>query len=289
MAYPGVWRKPGTTVPTYALSSLVRSCTGSRFSWSRRIPAGWSRRHSMYIESADLDAAIRSGMARCARQTRHQVRMSSSLGAFLADSIRLVLASCQPAAADRARAVRRASRRMSRSRSASCSRARWTLDDGEMGMTGGQAGPVLAMRNRPAPDLLECFGARPDHLAILAQIMPQERPVAGEEPEAHEPVIEQPEVGQRYQQARRGVPGQPPDLLARRDIERRRLVLEADVVGKRLADDPRPAELNATRRMLANQVIPGGTSRGSGRLSRPPAGEGRVIGRVGVPGLQVGR
>jgi hypothetical protein len=34
------------------------------------------------------------------------------------------LASCQPAAADRARAVRQASRRMPRSRSASCSRAR---------------------------------------------------------------------------------------------------------------------------------------------------------------------
>jgi hypothetical protein len=121
---PGRWRKPGTTVPTYALSSFVRSCSGSRFSWSRRIPAGWRRRHSVYIESADRDAAIRSGIALSPPQTRHQVRMSSSLGAFFADSIRLVLASCQPAAADRARAVRQASRRMPRSRSASCSRAR---------------------------------------------------------------------------------------------------------------------------------------------------------------------
>ena len=49
-----------------------------------------------------------------------------------ADSIRLVFASCQPAAADSARAVRLASRRMSRSRLASCCLARWTLDDGEM-------------------------------------------------------------------------------------------------------------------------------------------------------------
>ena len=57
----------------------------------------------MYIESADLDAAIRSGIALSAPQTRHQVRMSSSLGAFFADSIRLVLASCQPACAERAR------------------------------------------------------------------------------------------------------------------------------------------------------------------------------------------
>ena len=77
------------------------------------------------------------------------------------------------------------------------------------------------MRNRPPPDLLECLGARPDHLRIVAQVMPQERPVPGEEPEAHEPVIEQPEVGQRHEQARRSVPGQPPDLLARSDIERR--------------------------------------------------------------------
>jgi hypothetical protein len=92
VAYPGVWRKPGTTVPAYALSSFVRSCSGSRFSWSRRMPAGWRRRHSVYIESADRDAAIRSGIALSAPQTRHQVRMSSSLGAFLADSIRLVLA-----------------------------------------------------------------------------------------------------------------------------------------------------------------------------------------------------
>jgi hypothetical protein len=77
------------------------------------------------------------------------------------------------------------------------------------------------MRSRPLPGVLEGFGARPDHPGIVAQIMPQERPVPGKEPEAHEPVIEQPEVGQRYEQARRGVPGQPPDLLARSDIERR--------------------------------------------------------------------
>ena len=85
------------------------------------------------------------------------------------------------------------------------------------------------MRSRPVPDVLESFGARLDHLGIVAQIMPHERPVPGEEPEAHESVIEQPEVGQRYEQARRSVPGQPPDLLTRSDIKRRRLVLEAEV------------------------------------------------------------
>ena len=77
------------------------------------------------------------------------------------------------------------------------------------------------MRNRPPPDVLEGLGARPDHPGIIAQVVPQERPVTGEQPEAHQPVIEQPEVGQRHEQARRGMPGQPPDLLARSDIERR--------------------------------------------------------------------
>ena len=118
------------------------------------------------------------------------------------------------------------------------------------------------MRNRPPPDVLEGLGARPDHPGIVAQVMPQERPVPGEQPEAHQPVIEQPEVGQRHEQARRGVPGQPPDLLACGDIERSRLVLEADVVGQRLTDDPRPAELHPAGRVLADQVIPGGADRG---------------------------
>ena len=96
---------------------------------------GFSRRHSTYIESAALDAAIRSGISRSAPHTRHHCKMSASLGACLADSIRLVFASCQPAAADSDRAVRPASRRMSRSRPASCCLARWTLDDGEMATT----------------------------------------------------------------------------------------------------------------------------------------------------------
>ena len=78
--------------------------------------------------------------------------MSSSLGACLAASIRLVLASCQPASADRARAVRCASRRMSRSLSASSWRARWTLDDGEMAMRVRRAGSRRAEWRDPRPD-----------------------------------------------------------------------------------------------------------------------------------------
>jgi hypothetical protein len=74
--------------------------------------------------AAALDAAMRSGTSRWAPHTRHQTWMSASLSACLADSMRLVFASCQPAAADNARAVRPASSLISRSRSASCCRTR---------------------------------------------------------------------------------------------------------------------------------------------------------------------
>ena len=41
---------------------------------------------------------MRSGASRSAPHTRHQVWMSASVSACLADSMRLVFASCQPAA-----------------------------------------------------------------------------------------------------------------------------------------------------------------------------------------------
>jgi len=106
----------------------------------QRTPGLLSAAQADRIEPTPLDVhrvgcsgrRIRSGISRSAPHTRHHCRRSASLGACLADSIRLVFASCQSAAADSARAVRPASRRMSRSRSASCCLARWTLDDGEM-------------------------------------------------------------------------------------------------------------------------------------------------------------
>ena len=156
-------------------------------SCARRMPARLSRRHSTYIESAARDAAIRSGTSRSAPQTRHQAWMSASLGACLADSIRLVFAACQPAAADSARAVRPASRRMSRSRSASCCRARWTLDDGEMATPARQARPVVGVRDRTLPDGLERRG----HMAATAGSATSRPPrfaVAGEVVEPDEPV-----------------------------------------------------------------------------------------------------
>ena len=85
------------------MNKVVRSYSGRLFSWRCRIPERLSRRHSMYAESAARDAAIRSMACLGAPQTlAPHVRMSSSLGACLADSIRLVLASCQPASADSA-------------------------------------------------------------------------------------------------------------------------------------------------------------------------------------------
>ncbi len=65
----------------------------------------------------------------------------SSSSWTLASSSAMV-STCQPAAADSARTVRPASRRMSRSCSASCCLARWTLDDGELATVLGYRGLV---------------------------------------------------------------------------------------------------------------------------------------------------
>ena len=111
---------------------------------------------------------MRSGAWRPAPHTWHQVWISASLSACLADSMRLVFASCQPAAADSALAVRPASSRISRRRSASSCLARWTLDDGEMATAmvlwdgrGRSGGPVFGVRDRAFPDGLERDGAQP--------------------------------------------------------------------------------------------------------------------------------
>jgi hypothetical protein len=93
--------------------------------------------------------------------------MSVSLGDCLASSIRLVLAGFHPAAADSSRPDRRASRRMPRSRSASCCRARWTLEDGDS-VTSGQA--VVRVRDCAAPDCPERRCDPGDHGRFIAQV-----------------------------------------------------------------------------------------------------------------------
>ena len=64
-----------------------------------------SRRHSVYIESAAREEAIRSAAWSSAWQIRHHSRMSASDGAVLTCSIREHFDSCQPAASASARAV----------------------------------------------------------------------------------------------------------------------------------------------------------------------------------------
>src|SRR5271166_2468355 len=202
---------------------------------------------------------------RPAPHTWHQVWISASLSPCLADSMRLVFASCQPAATDSARAVRPASSRISRRRSASSCLARWTLDDGEIatatilcpGCARQSGGPVFGVRDRALPDSLERGGAQPHHGGIVRQLMLEEPAVASEITEADEPVIEHPEVVAGKAQIRRPAPREPAHLLAGRDVDGGRyLILEADEGSDRLRDHPGSPELDAPGSMSAYEHGP---------------------------------
>lgn len=143
------------------------------------------------------------------------------------------------------------------------------------------------VRYGPLPDARKSVTARRHHFRIIGQLVPEESPVTREEPEAHKLVIENPAVSQRNEQARSGPPGKPPDLLSGSDVESRALVLETDVLGQRLRDDPRPAEAHAPGRVLAHQLVPGRSSRGGNGSSGLPVKESRIVRRVGVARLQV--
>ncbi len=105
--------------------------------------------------------------------------------------MRLVFASCQPAAADRARAVRPASSRISRRRSASSCRARWTLDDGETAMAKSRSGgPVLVVRDGAFPGSFECVPAQFHDGRVVRQFVLDDLSVAGEVMEAQQAVVE---------------------------------------------------------------------------------------------------
>ena len=186
---------PGTRVEHVHLEQpVVRSYSVRRVLLERAAsPNGCSRRHSMYAESAARDAAIRSMTWFGTPQIAHQVRMSSSLGACLADSMRLVLASCQPAAltASRPHSPRQGEARAAGRQAPAGHAERWkTARQPPLG------GPVVGVRDRASSQTrLERLRARADRSAgssvsssstILA--------VACEVPEADQPVIEHPVV-----------------------------------------------------------------------------------------------
>ena len=153
-----------------------------------------------------------------------------------------------------------------------------------------QAQPVVRVRDGALPDGLERLRAHADDRRVVAQLVLDDAPVTVEVMEPDQPGVEQPEVVARQAQARRAAPGQPADLLARGDVQPRRgRVLEPDVIADRLGDDPRPAEPDAPRRVLAHQVVPGRARRDGPRLAGEPSPVLGVSGVVGVPHLQVNR
>src|SRR5271163_3161266 len=106
----------------------------------------------------------------------------------------------------------------------------------------GLDGPVFRVRYRALPHPLEGPGTGPDDIRVVRQVVTQELTVPREVAEPDQLVIEHPEIAQRDEQAGSLAPGKPSHLLARVDVRRRGLVLEADVVAQRLGDDPCPAE-----------------------------------------------
>jgi hypothetical protein len=117
--------------------------------------------------------------------------------------------------------------------------------------------------------------------------------VAGEVVPQHQPVIKDPEVVARQQQPR-GLPaGQPPDVLACRDVHERDVMLEPDVLADRLADDPGSPDAHATPAGLSDQAEPrppsGATVGGVIAVPGLPPDEQRVGAAVAVPRLQVHR
>ena len=111
------------------------------------------------------------------------------------------------------------------------------------------------MRRGKFPDPLKCLCACPGYVGIAGQLIPEERPVTCEEPKAHELVIEDPVVGQRDEQAGGSVPGKPADQFPGRDVELRRLELEAGVIGQRFGDDPRTAEADANQTLRRKPTL----------------------------------
>jgi len=79
---------------------------------------------------------------------------------------------------------------------------------------------------------------RPAFLWVVAVLGVLGLAFAGEDVEAHQAVVDQPEVVARQRQVRSAAAAQPAHFLARADVAGGDGVLEADVVGDGLRDDP---------------------------------------------------
>src|SRR5512146_796004 len=137
---------------------------------------------------------MRSGTSRSAPHTRHQVWMSASVRACLADSIRLVLASCQPAATDSARAVRPASSRISRGGAprpaAGLAERSMTVRLPLAQVSRWSDRLVLVVRNGAFPYGLERLRTQLHDGRVLRQLVLDDLADPGEEVEAHQAAVE---------------------------------------------------------------------------------------------------
>src|SRR6266568_7678875 len=94
--------------------------------------------------------------------------------------------------------------------------------------------PVRLVRDRALPGNVERRRAKLGDRRVIALLLADPGPVAGEVVPQHHLAVDQPEVAARHQQPGRGAPGQPADLLAGGEVVRGRdVVLEPDVVGNR--------------------------------------------------------
>jgi hypothetical protein len=107
--------------------------------------------------------------------------------------------------------------------------------------------PVLPVRYRELPYGLERRPARLGHPSVIAILATLDLTIPAEKGEADQPVIEYPVWIAGDRQGGGKPPGQPPDLLTSRDVDRfRQPVLPPHVVRYRLGNDPGPPHGNAT-------------------------------------------
>lgn len=93
-------------------------------------------------------------------------------------------------------------------------------------MSGSSRRLVVGVRCGPLPDRLECGGAELEHRRIGGQLDIEPLTLAAEVIERDDPIVEHPEVVARQREIRRAAARQPADLLARRDVESVRDLVE---------------------------------------------------------------
>src|ERR1700722_3466504 len=185
----------------------------------------------------------------------------------------------------RPRGYRAVSRRAARGHAGHLTTARWPPDapprSGE---------PVVGVRDGPRPYRLERLCAHFRDCWIVGQLILEELAVAREVAEPNQLPVEHPEIVQGDADVSRAPSWQPPDVLARRDVDLGgERMLEPDVIGERLGHDACPPEPGAPGYMGADQFRPGGVRRNGDWLAGQPPDEPLVVRGVGVAGLQMDR